>query len=291
MQITQAQITEYRAKTYRTAPRLRVKSPEGAVSFVNERGYIFFWPMKNVVMPSLWAAAAGDRPVPNEHDDPGHVTWGWKDSLLGKGHWYYGRVLRKRNTFISLDILPYFYALSPNYGDPNEDYLIDYEQGRLTAAARQIYEVLLQKGPQDTVALRKSAGLTSRASDSEYQHAMEVLQTSFRILPVGVSEAGAWNYAFVYDIVSHHFPDLIERAHLISEAEARQKLLALYLDSVGAAAYKEVRRVFCNQPMNWPETVLARDLRKMEERGEVSQSVEVEGIKGAAVAGASLLSQ
>ena len=64
-------------------------------------------------MPSLWVAVAGDRPVPDEHDDPGHVTWGWKDGLLGKRRWYYGRVLRKRNTFISLDICLTFMRFPP----------------------------------------------------------------------------------------------------------------------------------------------------------------------------------
>jgi hypothetical protein len=290
MQLSLEQITLYREKTFRTAPRTQIKSPEAAVAYVNERGYIFFWPVKNMLMPSLWTAVAGDRPVPNEHDDPGHITWSWKDSLLGKGRWYYGRVLRKRNTFISLDVLPYFYALSPNYGDPSEDYLIDYEQGRLTAAAKQIYEVLLNKGPQDTIALRKSAGLTSRSSDSEYMHALDVLQTSFRIMPVGVSEAGAWHYAFIYDIVSRHFPDLIERAHPISEAEARQKLVEIYLASVGAVPFKEIQRMFCNQPMNWPVEVLERDLRKMEERGTVNQGVLVDGFKSPLVASSLLIS-
>jgi hypothetical protein len=291
MHLSQEVINQYRADTFRTRPGLRLRSVAGAVEYVNERGFIFFWPMKGTLMPSLWAAAAGDRPVPNEHDDPGHVTWGWKDEMLGKRHWYYGRVLRKRNTFISLDILPYFYALSPNYGDPNEDYLIDYEQGQLTAAAKQIYEVLLNKGPLDTIALRKNAGLTSRASDSEYTRAMDVLQTSFRILPVGVSQAGAWNYSFIYDIVARHFPDVIERSHPITEPQARQKLVALYLDSVGAVPFKEIQRLFCNQPMNWPVTVLERDLGKMEERGEIQREVTFEGMTGLYIASANLFTK
>lgn len=174
-------------------------------------------------MPSLWAAVAGDRPVPDEHDDPGHITWGWKDGMLGKQRWYYGRVLRKKNTFIALDILPYFYALSPNYGDPNEDYLIDYEQGKLTAAAKNLYEALLFRGPLDTITLRKLAGLSSQAANTEFNHALEELQTTFRILPVGVSDAGAWHYAFIYQILPHQFPDIIDRAHEITEFRRGRK--------------------------------------------------------------------
>ena len=108
---------------------MKLHNLEQAVEYVNQRGFIFFWPNKNIVMPSLWTAVAGDRPVPDEHDDPGHVTWDWKDKSLGKRLWYYGRVLSNRNAMVSLDLLPFFYALSPNYGSPSEDYLEQYMLG------------------------------------------------------------------------------------------------------------------------------------------------------------------
>jgi hypothetical protein len=284
--LTKDHVLAYRADTFRTRPGRRLASAEDAVDYVNERGYVFFWPNKGTLMPSLWTAVAGDRPVADEHDDPGHATWGWKDSLLGKRRWYYGRVLRKRNMMVSLELLPYFYALSPNYGEPEEDYLIDYEQGRLTAGAKNLYEALLKLGPLDSIALRKAAGLTG--SDTEFNRALDDLQTTFRVLPVGVSEAGAWHYAFIYDIVARHFPDIVERAHPISEAQARQKLIERYLASVGAVPYKEIQRLFGNQPTNWPQSALERDLRRMEERGEIRQGVEIEGLPGLHVVHASL---
>ena len=284
MQLSKEQLQTYRARTFHTAPGMRVTSLDQAVNFVNQRGYVFFWPIKGMLMPSLWAANAGDRPVPDKHDDPGHVTWGWKDKLLGKRRWYYGRVLRKRNTIISLDVLPYFYALSPNYGDPNEDYLIEYEAGQLPLASKLIYETLLREGPQDTINLRKKAGLANRAADNEFNRALGELQTSFRILPVGVSDAGAWHYAFIYDIVPNHFPDLIENAHHIAEHEARQKLLLLYLQSVGAVPFKEIQRIFGSSPMNWEAARTQRDLSKMEERDEIARDVTIEGVKEHAVA-------
>jgi hypothetical protein len=69
--------------------------------------------------------------VADDHDDPGHATWGWKDALLGQRQWYYAKVLRKRATMIAFDVAPYFYALTENYGAPDEDYLTLYEQGRM----------------------------------------------------------------------------------------------------------------------------------------------------------------
>ena len=194
-------------------------------------------------MPSLWSAVAGDRPVADKHDDPGHITWGWKDNALGKKKWYYGKILRKKATMISLEITPYFYALSENYGSPEEDYLLTYEEGRMTQAAKQVYETILTEGAMNTLDLRRAAGL-SNAKDSEFNKAIEYLQSDFKILPVGVSDAGAWKYSFIYQLVPRHFPDLPEQARRIGESEARTKLLELYFESVGAAQEKDAVKLF-----------------------------------------------
>jgi len=237
-------IHAYRAGTYRLEPGRKIHSREEAVAWVDERGYVYFWPVKGVELPSLWAAVAGDRPVADEHDDPGHVTWGWKDGLLGARRWYYAKVLRRRATIISLAVAPYFYALSENYGAPEEDYLVQYEEGRMTWEAKSVYETLLAEGPLDTVSLRQMARMTSPASNSPFARALDWLQADFKILPVGVAEAGAWKYAFIYDLVHRHYPDLPEAAHGIRQADARRQLTELYLLSVGAAQPRDVTRLF-----------------------------------------------
>ncbi|MFM8322455.1 MAG: hypothetical protein ACKOC5_16200, partial [Chloroflexota bacterium] len=109
-------LTAYRRETFQTAPGLRLHSLEQAAEFVRRRGFIYFWPITGSLLPNLWTAAAGDRPVADAHDDPGHITWGWKDQALGGGYWYYAKVLRKKATLIDLELLPDFYALSENYG-------------------------------------------------------------------------------------------------------------------------------------------------------------------------------
>ena len=237
-------ILDYRAQTFRTAAGRRIATKEAAIAFVNERGYVYFWPIKQVTMPSLWAAVAGDRPVPDEHDDPGHITWGWKDEMLGTRQWYYAKVLRRRATFISLDTLPNFYALSENYGEPDKDYLLQYQEGRLTWEAKTLYETILNEGALDTVSLRKLARMTTKASDSPFNRALEILQADFKILPVGIAQAGAWKYAFVYECVHRHYPNLLERARPIRQAEARQHLIELHLRSVGAARVRDLNLLF-----------------------------------------------
>lgn len=237
-------LQNFRRDTFRHKSGRRVKTLEEAVEFVNQRGFVFFWPIKDITLPSLWAAVAGDRPVADAHDDPGHVTWGWKDAQLGGESWYYAKVLRKRATMIALDLAPFFYALSENYGSPEHDYLTLYEQGRLTQEAKAVYEALLDDGPLDTVALRRMTHLTSRSSDYRFGRALTELQSDFKILPVGVSQSGGWRYAFIYELVPRHYPEIPIRARKIKEAEARQQLLVSYFRSVGAAQLPDITKLF-----------------------------------------------
>lgn len=263
-----------RARTFRLPPHPHLSNPEGALDFVNERGFVYFWPIKGIDLPSLWMAVAGERSVANNHDDPGHVTWGWKDAALSKRIWYYGKILRRKATIISLEIAPYFYALSENYGSLEEDYLLAYEEGRLTQAARQIYETLLDIGILDTISLRKEARLLN-AKESVFNRAMEDLQKDFKILPVGIAESGAWKYAFCYNITSRHMPELAEQARQIGEAEARQKLVELLIASVGATQIRDLTRLF-----GWPPELVKRTVEMMVESGRVMDGVTHPNFKG-----------
>jgi hypothetical protein len=261
-------LTKLQKRSSHLLPRTRVTTPAGALDFVNERGFIFFWPVKGIALPSLWTAVAGDRPVPDEHDDPGHITWGWKDDALGKRQWYYGKILHRKGTFISLDVVPYFYALSENFGDIQEDHLLAYQEGRLTLAAKLVYEVLLKEGMMNTIDLRREAHLTSKASDTEFNRALEDLMADFKILPVGTAEAGAWHYAYQYDLTARYFPDLPGKARPIGEAQARQKLIELYLASVGAFHLGAVTKLF-----RWTPELARRALTRLVQSGLLKEGV------------------
>ena len=266
----QKRLRAYRAETYHTAPGRRIASVDQAVRFVDERGFAFFWPIKDVQLPSLWAAVAGDRPVADAHDDPGHVTWGWKDSLLGKKRWYYAKVLRKKSTLISLAAAPYFYALSENFGSPEEDYLLQYEQGLLSLDAKAIYEALLRDGPTHTVQLRRAAGMAGCNSDYRFNRALLELECDFKVLPVGVAQAGAWRYSFIEEIVARHYPQLPEQARGIGQGEARRKLVELFLRSVGAARAQELVKLF-----GWKTAAAERALDLLAEQGIVRRGIAI----------------
>jgi hypothetical protein len=253
----------HRARTFNLPPSKPLSTPAQALRFVDARGFIYFWPIKGIDLPALWTAVAGNRPVADEHDDPGHVTWRWKDNALHKKIWYYGKILRHKATMISLEIAPYFYALSENYGSPEEDYLIAYREGRLTQAAKQIFEALVDNGALNSIDLRRAAKLAN-AKESEFNKGLEQLQSDFKILPIGVAEAGAWRYSHIYELTSRHFPDLAEQARTISESQARTKLVQLYFASVGAAQLRDVTKLF-----GWSKDLVERAVKKLIEKDEL----------------------
>ena len=265
-QINLTKLQSHRKRIFGLPPAKRLSSPSQALTFVNKRGFTYFWPIKGIDLPSLWTAVAGDRPVADKHDDPGHITWGWKDGALDKKIWYYGKILRGKATIISLDIAPYFYALSENYGSPEEDYLTAYQEGRLTQASKQIYETLLDNGALNTLDLRKKAKLAN-AKDSEFNKALEQLQRDFKILPVGVAQSGAWNYSHIYEIVTRHYPDLSEQARVITESQARAKLLELYFDMVGAAQLRDVNKLF-----GWGNEIVKKAVNRLMENGTLKMA-------------------
>ncbi len=260
-----------RARIYRRTPERRIQTRDAAVAFVNELGFVFFWPIKGVECASLFHAIAGRvRDVPNEHDDPDiNKCWGWKDELLGARAWFYAKLLRRRATLVSLDLLPAFYALSENYGDYATDYLEEYARGEMTAEARGIYEALLHKGPLGTVRLRRAANLAAESAKSRFDRALVELQAGLKVLPVGVTQEGAWDYAFIYDIVARHYPDLPERARPIARADARQTLIRHYVDNSVAVSRQQVAQLF--HVLKWTPRELDRALAALEEAGAIRE--------------------
>jgi len=275
--VAQEWIDGQRAHNYRRTPKRRIQTVGEARAFVDRVGFCHFWPIKGIEMPNLFHAIAGRvRPVPNEHGDPDiSRCWGWKDESLGKKWWYYGKLLRRRATMVSLDLLPVFYACSENFGEV-DDYLEEYRDGKLTAEAKRVYEALLEHGPLDTIRLRRESRMSAESAKSRFERALVELQVGLKVLPIGVAEAGAWRYAFVYDIVQRHFVDLPEQARTIGRADARQTLVRRYMENVVAADEKMIGKVF--HVLKWTRSELARTIATLCQEG-VIQKVQVVGIK------------
>ena len=236
-------LENYRLSTFYSHAGSPLQNIEQALQYVEVRRFVFLWPVKGIDLPSLWSATAGNRPVVSEHDDPGHVTWGWKDSMLDKRQWYYGKLLRGKATFVSLKTIAYFYALSDRVGDL-DDYALAYDDGNLTWEEKSIGDALLKHGALNTIELRRQSKLAVRGAKSRFDSALASMQRGLWVIPIGISEAGAWKYAFRYELFDRWLPDVVKLARSISIADATKELTSHYLDSVGAADIKGIAKLF-----------------------------------------------
>jgi len=266
-----------RAERYRQLPHLRVTTEAEALGFLNDVGLCLLFSDRAIELPTLWGAICGrDRQVPEHHDDYElGLAWSWKDSLPIARKVLYGKFLRKKPVFIALDLAPYFYALSPNYGDPATDYLDDYQDGRLPVESKQVYEVLLEKGAMPTSRLRLDAGLGGKASAGRFDRALADLQMDLRIVKVAISEANRWGYCYVYDLFPRHFPGAVEAARGISGGQAREVILLRYLRTVIAATPHQAGQLF-----GWQPGDMTRLVARLAAEGKLRSGVQIEGLAG-----------
>ena len=266
-----------RAERYRQLTHLRVTSEAEALSFLDDVGLSLLFSDRTIELPTLWGAICGrDRQVPVAHDDYElGLAWNWKDTLPVAGKVLYGKFLRKKPVFIALDLAPYFYALSPNYGDPAADYLDDYRDGRLPVESKQVYETLLEHGALPTSRLRLEAGLGGKGNATRFDRALADLQMDLRIVKVAISEANRWGYCYVYDLFYRHFPGVVEAARAIGGSEAREAILLRYLRAVIAATPQQAGRLF-----DWQPGDVSRLVTRLAAEGKLRAGVQIEGLAG-----------
>ena len=272
--LTKREILEARQARFRRRMDLRITTPAEAKVFVDDVGFCLLFPTQ-VEAPSLWDAIAG-RVVKTYSSHSGYEierTWGWKDDSLDKKRWYYGKLLRHKATLVSLDFLPNFYALSENYGDYEHDYLDEYREGRLSAEAKAIYEALLKNGALDAIRLRREAHMSSEASKPRFEKALTELQIGLKVLPIGIAEAGAWRYAFIYEVLPRWLPDVPERARDIERGRAKQAILDQYLRNVIATTLPVASRLF-----GWTLPETRQVAEALAQQGRLSLDVKVAGI-------------
>jgi hypothetical protein len=269
------QVQALRAVRYRQRANLRVDNEQEALDFLNDVGISLLFSAADMELPSLWGALKGaNAPPPRSHRGREiGLAWRWKDTLPIEGKVLYGKFIRKKPVFIALDLAPAFYALSPNYGEPAEDYLIDYQDGKLSIEARQVYEALLTAGALPTSRLRREAGLAGKANAGRFDRALAELQMQLRIAKVATSDANRWGYMYVYDLFHQHFPGIVAAARDLSGTHARETILLRYLHTAVAVTEAEVARLFGWTPRD--VTLLVGRLRDEE---KLRAGVRIEGL-------------
>lgn len=92
---------------------------------------------------------------------------------------------------------------------------------------------------------------------------------------MGTTDAGGWHYSYLYDTVSHFYPDLSEQARPIHQNNARMKILMSYFASVGVSTTHEIQRLF-----QWKPDQISPALTSLTASGYIDQDIEIEEQRG-----------
>lgn len=235
--------------------RHRVRNADQLVKLVDEVGFCFAFTLRT-----------GDAPLPAGFDhlstnDEGRKwgwMWEWKDELAAERRLYYGTLLVRKPTFVSLKMLPTFYATFGRAGEP-DDHLDDVRAGRLSDISRRIVDFLGACGETQTKRMRAALGIVSKEGKRDYDKAIDEVQRLMYVTRVRAVGEGREDYNYTYDLFVRRYPAAVKRAERLSSHDATRALLEQALVLAGALTEKQVTRLF-----EWGDDRTARTIARLE---------------------------
>ncbi len=274
MKMTWDDIENLRDQTFFRTPVLQLKDMHDAERFVNHTGFCFAFKMQKSELPCMWHAAAGERdpqyPVHVQHDPFIGLVWTAKDALVAEKKVYYGKALKKRPTFISLDFFPYFYLLQKRQNGA-EDYVADYMRGRLSSDAKRIMDALLERSPMVTADLKIAGKMAHPDKRSAFDKAMAELQSKMYIAKIGEFYDP---FTFLWDVVERRFEEEIKLSHQVDEDTARQNILQRYFENVRVSNPLLIKRLF-----GWTPEAISHTLDDLVAQDFLFDDILIEGEK------------
>lgn len=274
LQFSREEIEAYRDQRFRRLPRLRLQQVEDVLDFVNDVGFCFAFAARNSELPCAWHAACGRRnpvlPRHIQHDETIGLIWSAKDDLPAAKKLYYGKAIKKRPSFISLEFFPYFYSLMGLGGQP-EAYVAQYLRGELSPVAKRIMDALYEKSPMVTAELKIAAGLAHPRKRYQFDRGMAELQAKFHVVKIGEFYDP---FTFLWDLVRNRFATEIESTHGLDLETARSQILLKYFENLLVANPFQIHKLF-----GWTTTPIQTALAQLQSEDLIVR-VEVTGEKG-----------
>ena len=249
---TPTKVEQHRQKVTRAH---RVRNAGQLVELVDALGFAFAFTLRT-----------GDAPIPACFDhlsttDAGRKwgwMWGWKDELAEEKKLYYGTLLARKPTFVSMKLLPTFYATFGRAGEA-DDHLDDVRAGRLSDVARRIIDFLSQNGETQTKRMRAELGITSKEGRATYAKAIDEVQRLMYVARVRAVGEGREDYNYTYDLFVRRYPETVKAAERLSSADATATLLTRTLELAGSVTEKQLVRLF-----DWDDAVAQRAIARAE---------------------------
>src|SRR5438552_6617632 len=223
----------------RVAARHRVKTDAALVRMVDDLGFCFAFTAESAYP----VPAAFDHLDTRSEGRKWEWMWGWKDELAEAKRVYYGKLLIRKPTFVSMKMLPTFYATFGRAGEA-DDHLDDVRAGRLSEIARRIIDFLAQNGETQTKRMRSALGISSPECKADYAKAIEELQRLMYLARVRAVGEGREDYNYTYDLFVHRYPEVVRAAERMTSADAMSALLARLLELAGGVTERQVGKLF-----------------------------------------------
>jgi len=129
--------------------RYHIRSQRQALGFVEALGFCYAFTSGPGYLPGLFDVLA-TRSV----DRMWSWAWRWKDELAAQRRLFYGKVLRRKPTYVAMDYLPHFFALSGNVGERDDLHQVVRAAGRINTTAAAV--IMLDRYLQTVGAVRPS---------------------------------------------------------------------------------------------------------------------------------------
>ncbi len=209
-------------------------SAEDTLDWIDQAGFCLLLPHEGVTLPNLAEISEGSYRLR-------------RDRLMMSKQVYYGHPFQRQAGFVSLELFPALYALSPiakYHGDRFEL----YRQRLLGADANRVTGIVLAKGPLSTRTLRRESGMAGQRRFYRFRRALLEAESRFLIAKVGIGRIKETRYTCLWDALPRYLPQSIEQASALSIEQAAQQIATRYVDLAGAATARDIERLFTLNP-------------------------------------------
>lgn len=238
-------LAAHRAKVERAH---RVRNATQLVAMVDAVGFCFAFTGESAYP----VPACFDHLSTSDDGKKWEWMWPWKDELAEAKKLYYGKLLVKKPTFVSMKMLPVFYATFGRAGE-TDDHLDDVRAGRLSDLARRVVEYLAHRGETQKKRMRADLGIESKEGRGDLERAIEDLQRLMYVARVKAVGERSDDYNYTYDLFVRRYPETVKAAERHTSADASALLLRRLLELAGGVTPKQIGRLF-----DWDDERVAR---------------------------------
>lgn len=234
-------IQELKRKRWRLSKELKIRTPEESLKFIEELGMVAV--VSDKILPSFYDTiyvSSGDY---RYRFDSERVERMWKlaHNLAAEKKIYYGRLLKRGNLLISMNLFSSFLRLYPIPNFPDF-----YWEGKLSRMGKEIMEALLANGPLSTERIYSDLRLWKKEHRKKLQSALVELQSKMLICCAGTVIKGKTRWgSTVWAVLEKWLPEHVRiKAEEIDEDEAMTNIIEKFVYAAILANEQMIARFF-----------------------------------------------